>query len=423
MTHYSNGIKTNSGFTLVEMLIAMFLFVIIMAVASQAFNQIISTASQWTKREETSIEGAIGLEMFRHDLEQMGFGLPWGWSVRNADGDLSDSQIKYYESGDTTGKLLNDSDNSGTATSGAIPRAFVGLAGIGAFSSDYIALKGTTVGRDQASQRWASIPFNNISTSTGYLSQPATQTFSDPLQAGDTVIAVNTNFNNADKDHRLLIGSTTSEFTRPFSSTMSDSADQPFLPVSDQDTVMLYGVGGDRMPFNRADYFISNTSVPSFCAENTGVLYKASVDHGAGGPYVMLPILDCVADMKVVVGWDSSDTITGGASIYSSLPKVAGGTPDYFVGGSDPGLSGYFSSAKNIRERLKIVKVYILAQDGKRDANYQGPTSMVVGASPSEAGALPIVSNTYTFTAEQRKYRWKLYRLVIQPKNLLSNQK
>lgn len=416
-------IKSNIGFTLIEMLVAMFLFSVVMAIAAQAFNMIISKSSVWVKNEESNIEGVIGLEMFRHDLEQMGFGLPWGWSVVSVDGELADSEIKYFESGDTIGKLLNDSDNSGSATSGAIPRAFVGLAGKGVFSSDYIALKGTTVGSDQVSQRWAYIPFHNISTSSGYLSQPATQTFSNPLQVGDTIIAINNNFNTIDKDHKLLIGSTTSEFTRPFSTTMAETEDVPFLPVSDQDTVMLYGVGGDRMPFNRADYFISSSSVPTFCAENTGVLYKATVDHSSGGPYVSLPLLDCVADMKVVVGWDSSDTITGGASIYSSLPKVSGGTPDYFVGGTDPGLSGYFSSAKNIRERLKIVKIYILAQEGKRDTSYQGPATLVVGADSAEVGSLPSASNTYTFTTAQRQYRWKVYRVVIRPKNLVSNQK
>ena len=434
--HNSKLIKSDTGFTLIELLIAMFLFVIIMAVASQAFNTIISTSAKWVKTEESNIEGIIGLEMFRHDLEQMGFGLPWGWSKASADGELVDTSILYYESGNSIGKLLNDSDNSGTATTGAVPRAFVGLAGKGAFSSDYIALKGTTVGRSQSAQRWAYVPYHNFNTSgTVYVSRPATETFSNPPQEKDTVIAINTNFNNADNDHKLLIGSSTGEFTRPFSLTMSEDEDKPFLPVSDQDTVMLYGVAGegdgDRMPFNRADYFIGNSETPTFCAENTGVLYKATVDHSSGGPYTSLPILDCVADMKVVVGWDTSDTALEGARIYSSLPKVAGGTPDYFVSGDSStvtsehiaSVTSYFSSAKDVRERLKLIKIYLLVQEGKRDSNYQSPATIVVGGNSSEAGSLPTTSNTYTFTTAQRQFHWKVYRVIVRPRNLVSNQK
>ena len=44
-----------------------------------AFNTIITNSSKSSKIEESNIEGMIGLEMMRHDLEQMGFGLPWGF--------------------------------------------------------------------------------------------------------------------------------------------------------------------------------------------------------------------------------------------------------------------------------------------------------------------------------------------------------
>lgn len=409
---------SSKGFTLIELIIVMGLFIVVLVIAAQAFNLIISSTSKIVKSEESNIEGVIGLEMFRHDLEQAGFGLPWGWCVRSvASGDLVDAQIKYSEAVDATGALLNDGKNS--ATSGDVPRALVGLAGKGAFGSDYIALKGTTVGRDLTSQRWSYVPFHNISTSSGRVSQPITATFNNPLQAGDQVVAMNMNFNNTDKDHKLLVDPAGPQyFTINFSiSSISDN----YLPVSDQDTVMLYGVSGDRMPFNRADYFISTTATPAFCAENTGVLYKATVNH-ANGAYNYLPLIDCVADMKVVIGWDSSEGLTGGAAVYSTLPKTAGSTPDYIVG-ADPGVAAYFGSAQSVRERVKLIKIYILAQDGKRDSQYQAPASMVVGASLGESGNLPSSANTYTFTTAQRQYHWRLYRIVVQPKNLVSNQK
>lgn len=429
MRHIGFKIPARGGFTLIEVLVAMGVFIVILVIASQAFNTIITQSSKFSKMEETNIEGVIGLEVMRHDLEQIGYGLPWGFSTRSPalTGDLVDSTAIYSESADTVGAYLND--GTGSASSG-VPRAFVGL---GKGSSllptttfgDFIAFKGASIGRDKGAQRWTYVPYHNISTSSGRSSQPVSLPSSNTPRAGsDKVIAINSNFNEANKNRRLLIEPGSSDFF--FVTFSMSNITENYLPATDQDTVLLYGIDGSttpRMPFNRADYFISTASgtVPSFCAPGTGVLYKATVNHGTGsgaGEYTYLPILDCVADMRVVLGWDSDGS--GAVKTYSTLPTAVNGDPgaiwyDGSAGASASDIGAYLQSAEEIRKRLKTVKVYILAQDGKVDRNYTGSATMVVGDTTTS-------NNTYNFSAAQKNYRWKLYRIVARPKNLTSNQ-
>jgi hypothetical protein len=187
-----------------------------------------------------------------------------------------------------------------------------------------------------------------------------------------------------------------------------------------------------RMPFNRTDFFIGqnlgSNIVPPFCAERTGVLYKATVNHGSstGGAYNYIPLLDCVADLQVVLGWNSDPLTPAGATeiiqkassvnTYSSLSDVAGGAVTASPASAAGDIANWLINPKTLREQLKIVKVYILAQEGKRDAGYNAPATIDVGDLTANG-----FKKTYTFTTEQRKFRWKVYRIVVTPKNLISN--
>lgn len=432
--------RLQAGFTLLEVLVAMALFIVVLVIASKAFNRIVSQASSYSKMEESNIEGVIGLEVMRHDLAQIGFGLPWGFSKGNpaASGStppstIIDSTITYSESVDSVGLSLNDASNG-------VPRAFASYAGIGAFASDYIGLKGSTMGNSKTAQRWAYIPYHNFSSSSGRQSRPVSYSANN-LQTGDKVILINSNFNDStNKDHRLLVApNDDSSFYQNFSLTsMSDD----FLPTDDQETYMVYGMDTvtPRMPFNRADFFIqvpggvastdgsTDGTLPPFCAPLTGVLYKATVNH-ANGRYNYIPLLDCVADMQVVLGWDwdpvNPTGTLGAVTAYSSLPvstlnTVAAVSP----ASANTLINTWLFDAKGLREHLKIIKVYILAQEGKFDPNYTTPsTSIAVGPlSISENGGLSPVK-TYTLSAAQTHYRWKLYRIVVRPGNLVSNQR
>jgi prepilin-type N-terminal cleavage/methylation domain-containing protein len=411
---------SQNGFTLLEVIIAMSLFIIVLVIASNAFNRIVTQSSIYSKMEETNIEGVVGLEIMRHDLGQMGFGLPWGFSQGNATPptDLVDSTITYSESVDTLGSSLNDAPNG-------VPRALASFAAIGAFSSDYISLKGTTLGSSEASQRWTYIPFHNYSA-TPRESRPVSFSSNNP-QASDRVIFINSNVNDiTNKDHRLIVyPSNPTKFSASFS-TDHNGIDSSYLPINDLNTSMVYGIDSNGsvdagMPFNRADYFIKTGNAPPFCEQNTtGVLYKATVNQGGGG-YTYIPLLDCVADMQVVLGWDTSDGgLVGAVDAYSSLPKQSDGTVTATPSGASGSIQGWLTNAQGIREHLKVVKVYILAQEGKRDTSYKSPITNITVGDLSANGFR--TKADYVLSTAQQQYRWKLYRIVVSPRNLVSNQ-
>ena len=82
---------TNKGFTLIELVVVMAVFVVIIMITGDAFNTILKQTNKLSKSEESNIEGVIGLEMMRHDLEQAGFGLPQSYN--------STTPISYKEAG------------------------------------------------------------------------------------------------------------------------------------------------------------------------------------------------------------------------------------------------------------------------------------------------------------------------------------
>ena len=148
------------GFTLIEMVITMALFVIIIMIISTAFDMILAQTKKLMRSEESNIEGVIGLETLRHDLQQGGFGLP----------DLFPAAPpQYLEAANAPSDSYND------APSG-VPRPFVSgnnLAGVSETSSgstynildgsDYLAIKGTSVGRQSTSQRWTYLRYSSAS--------------------------------------------------------------------------------------------------------------------------------------------------------------------------------------------------------------------------------------------------------------------
>lgn len=396
MTKRTQYVPGNQGFTLVELIVTMAVFIMVLIIAASAFNTIVTNASKYSKSEESNIEGMIGLEMMRHDLEQMGFGLPWAFG----------GALTYDETNPLD--TLDDAPNG-------VPRPFVGYDNS---SSARIGVKASSIGTSKTSQRWTYIGFENYSGSPRE-SRPVDMGASTP-KTGDKVIALLTSFNNYTTASLRLSGTSYS-----FDYANTQPADNNFRPQGDQDTLFLYGIASSnlRMPFNRADFYVNSPAgaLPPFCAPGTKVLYKATLNHGDGS-YIPIPLLDCVASMQVVVGWSpnaGTDSIQDSITTYSSLPAI--GTGDVRASGpiAATDIKDWFNDPKRIREQMKLVKVYILAQEGKRDMGYTFPSpSMVVGGDGEVS-----LTRTHTFTAEQRHYRWKLYRIIVKPKNLVSNQR
>lgn len=387
-----------SGFTLVELIVAMAVFIFVIIIASDAFNTILSQSGKLMREEESSIEGIIGLEILRHDLEQAGFGLPW---------DFGDTAFNYTEAVETVPKSFNDS-----TTTTKVPRPLTLGNNLDSASgmvegSDYLVIRGTTLGRSQASQRWTYLTYSSAK-------KPPRSWPSGNIPNGAGVIMLRRTFNESAVTHQLVHSGDT--FAQAFSAAGFDAS--AFNPLVPQEAFYLYGVdlvdpsktnAGLRMPFNRADYYVKKPDpAVAGCQEKTGTLYKATVNH-ADGKLNSIPLLDCVADMQVMLGWDMNGDGTVDTWSGADNSSVAG------VGSAAQVNSALTESATQ-RAQLRMVKVYVLAQEGRKDPSYKVENPKIV-VGDKYAGEKD-QTHEYTLTGDQLNYRWKVYRVVVRPKNL-----
>lgn len=179
-------------------------------------------------------------------------------------------------------------------------------------------------------------------------------------------------------------------------------------PHANGDTFEVYGVNPNTnllMPFNRADYYVKRptTNMPTVCANNTGILYKSTIIHSNGELTAGMPLLDCVADMQVVYGLDNDNT--GRVNQHFNAPANISPV-----------------TAADIRSQLREIRVYILAQEGKKDLSYNYP-SQTIDVGESFDGGTTIMGRHFDLKTligdDYKYYRWKVYTIVVRPKNLI----
>jgi prepilin-type N-terminal cleavage/methylation domain-containing protein len=370
--------KREAGFTLIELLITMVIFVLVLSAGSQIFTGLLTQFKQQSKIAETNIEGIVGLEILKQDIEHAGYGLPW----------VIPTGVTYSEASSSPASTYNDASNP--------PRAVISGNGTGFNGSDYLVIKAINVATNDTSQKWTTLQ----------ASSPYVRTWtpsSENLAADDSVIVLNpgTEINS----RTLVVDGTT------FSTTYNNVTSSPWPPSDVTEARIVYGIDNTslRMPFNRADYFVrrfdgsGNNITPQRCAPNTGVLEKATVKQSGGG-LTYLPLLDCAAEMQVDF-W--LDTDADGNINWPPSDDISGLT------------------AQQIREQVKEVRVYIVAHEGQRDVNYDfsmNNTREALSALETLSGN----SRTITFVnlktllgdPEYKHYRWKLYTIVVKPNNL-----
>jgi prepilin-type N-terminal cleavage/methylation domain-containing protein len=402
-------IKREAGFTLVELLITMVVFVFFIAAASQVFTGLLTQFKQQSKIAETNIEGIVGLEILRQDLEHAGYGLPW----------VIPAAVSYSEA--SAG--YNDSPSNP-------PRAILSGNGAGFNgSSDELIIKATNVARNNACQKSTLVNSNNQVRE--WRLPDGNFDNQNRLETNDRVLVISP---GTSTNERLLVVKNNGTFYTTYQrGTNPDSlGDADFAPSAATEVNIVYGISperssGDppetitpRMPFNRADYYISTSSPPSRCAPNTGVFSKNVISHANGSRADNLPLLDCVADMQVAFGVDTDATPDGQINCYTN------------------DLANVFATvtAQNIRERVKEVRVYILSHEGQYDRDFTFdlnsrnaglnpaigcPTCIRVGEglplAVCEGGIAGRDFNLSTITNWQN-YRWKLYTMVVKPNNL-----
>jgi len=350
--------RRNYGFSILELVIALAIVMLVLAAATTFF---ISTVRQYkiqTKIVETNVEGVLGLELLRQDLESLGFGLPWdGVTVGQ---DKSAAPLNAISGSPVPVVSLNN------PTSGTVNK------------SDYIVIRSTRVGTGSAAGKWTTLQAGGGTRSWN--------SNEEDLGPNDLVIVLSPTLN-----HRTLITPTAGVLFTPAALASYAPADN--LTV----TNIVYGVDNIstspslRFPWNRADYHIDNTLLqrPQRCAPNTGTLVKQVVSQADGTLTAPLPLLDCVADMEVIYGRDTDGNPSTALVWDDDISDLA---------------------ADAVRSQLKEVRVYILAQEGQRDDSYRTPTDNIsVGSS---------VLWEDVDVSGYRNYRWKVYTIVVKPRSL-----
>ncbi|RII27216.1 MAG: pilus assembly protein PilW [Geobacter sp.] len=395
-------IRDQRGFTLIEMLIVMGIFMVVILITSKSFEIVLNHAGQQGKSAQSQIEGIVGLEMLRADLEQAGFGLPWAFTEAPASSAYtevnvgSNEPVEFPTSIDSAMFFNNSPASPPCAIQNGSTSFNLDSAGIGA---QYLVIKSTVIGLDPSAKKWTTKSYTD-SAST----QPTIWNQDDrDLGDNDRVILIKTTFtDNIPKQQLMVKGG---EYSTTFSKYSSMST-----PHTQGDVFHIYGIDKPaasklRMPFNRADYYIKRpANIPLTCAPNTGILYKAVASHADGSLSPEMPLLDCVADMQVVYGLDTN--ASGVINLHQTTPPEKG---------------TYLDQAESIRSQVKEIRLYILAQEGKRDRTYSFPSETItVGEKLSETTTLGRDFNLKDRIGDDYKnYRWKVYTIVVRPKNLI----
>lgn len=422
------------GFTLVELLITMVVFVFVLAAASQVFTGLLTQFKQQSKITETNIEGIVGLEMMRRDIESAGYGLPWniiGVTDTDADGNFWEHLPNYNEAAAAQAATFNDAtfDIDGDGNDGEAPRAVVSgnnmtYAGSNNIfdGSDYLVIKAVNVATSAASSKWTHLRAGNAKRQ--WATPPGPDDFCTPSHPScptidERVIVLAP----ADAARQALVVLGSGAWSNTYANTAA------FSPGATE-TRFIYGVDPDtnlRMPFNRADYYIlkfdtsGDDIVPARCAPNTGILRKAIVNQGAGTfAGGTLPLIDCVADMQMVLGLDMNANGTIGTYTNGTTAADAPGETE---SAAIADVTATLNNAALIRQRVREVRVYILAHEGQRDPNFTfsgfttGSCATCVRVGLSAALGRDFEFSTSGITNWQN-YRWKVYSLVVKPNNL-----
>lgn len=402
------GMLGNSrGYTLTEMVLVLAIFMIVMGVTSRGFDTALSQVGQQAKRMETDIGSVVGLEHMRSDLQNAGYGLPWafpsspsvaGYTEVTLADDTLPMGASFWPAG-VNPRSFND------APSG-VPRAVLSTNtnfnlrnGVG---SRYLVVKSLTVLPSPVATKWVTIGYSDSDRTRPTWN--GERDF-DPAESSSERLMVLRNVFVDGIPSRQLQLTPAGGFSANFHNFTTLT-----LPHSSGDMFQVYGLDESssvRMPFNRADYYVNRPATPPpSCAPNTGILYKAVLNHGSAG-FTQIPLLDCVADMQVVYG-----TGPAGSSVVNNHQITP---PD-----DGSGTGAVVGTAKEIREQLKEIRVYILAHVGKKDASYQYPATTVdVG----ESFGGPLLGRNFDLAAQiggdWRNYRWKLYTIVVRPQNLI----
>lgn len=383
---------------MVELIVVMGLFLVIIMISNSAFDKILSGAKQQMASSESNIQGIVGLEMMRWDLENAGYGLPWQLGFTATFEESTQAADSLAEGIDPTD--FNDNNLSADIDSNRVPRAIQSGTASGAADwengRDYIVIKSAAAGIAAAAKKWAyveGIDPDGVIKETG----------SDDLLEKDRVITL-------EARTRSLIAADAANFSYAVPPRTGGNFVPPvaYQPKQDTDVYLVYGIESWndttstlRVPYNRVDYYIkrpaANADISARCAPGTGILYKGNLNH-SDGKVSQYPLYDCVADMQVVYGLDTNGD--GGVDFHGDQDVLQ------------------VMSAKTIRTQLKEMRVYILTHEGQKDRLFKYGSGPNIQVGTAGQGRVYDVSKLQNIGDSWKNYRWKIYTLVVAPNNI-----
>ena len=423
------SINNDSGFTLLELVIVMTIFLVIIMVTTSSFDKIVYQTSQLKKTSETNIEGIVGLESMRRDLASAGYGLPWAFSQGISYAEAQSDLTPGFSVDGIDPHSLNDAPSavpraiisgSSSATSKMIDATGIELTNPG---TDYFSIKSVNVSLADCARKWRFVSYSaSGSTNLSYITQSVNS--DENFVTNDSLITLVDSTSTGSVRSLAMMGASAFSYKyagitppqavyQPGSKMVRSSDNASITP----DLYTVYGVNNlgssdnIAMPFNRVDYFVKRpvTDMPSYCNKGTGVLFKAIVNNTTGsngGKYLtQIPLLDCVGDMQVVYELDTSGTAKSGAVSYTDTLTSM--------------------DAQAIREQVRTIRVYLLAHEGKKDRNFSYPytnaASVITVGDPNMGNLGRVFSKTTMdsyFGTDWINYRWKVYTIAVSPKNL-----
>jgi hypothetical protein len=380
MTKIVPLLKKNDGFSLLELILTMTLVMIVLTMNTDTFSMIMRQSRQQAQVANAGMNRIIGFEVLRTDVEMAGYGLPW----------TLPAGTNYAEA--TAASTYNDSP------SGA-PHAIMSGDNAGYNGSDYLVVKGSAVGSSDTAQKWSFV----INDGTAAAPKAKLWTVPSDLKTGERVIAIWANTTGTFDKQLVLNGASVFGTVADATGTLPAG----LKPWTQSEWFLVYAIDPNtdlRMPFNRADYYVARpANMPQGCAPNTGILYKAPVSHADGSLANPIPLLDCVADMQVAFVLDTN----GDGVVDYTFTTDNAPTND---------ISGL--TAKQVRDQVKEVRIYVLSHEGTTDQGFTyGNNTVRVGETTPNTGRDFNLSTT--IGAGWQNYRWKVDTLVLAPKNIL----
>ncbi len=362
-------LRTFRGVTLIELMVVLTIFSVVMAGLYSSYSVQMKAGVREYRLAESEMEFQIGKMVLERDLAMAGYGI---------------------------------ADDYSAVTPSFSPR----VADAADADPDTLTITGTALGRDsRATQAWSYTMISSAATASNYypfaLPASAFQDARENLRPNDVVIYMNPTTRTFLASSVGANSITGKSWLFPFPPSGMNSRPDP-LDLG----VVVYGLQTQPTgtatyagnPYYTVKYFLGGTR-PSYCEPSTLNLLR-SEDRQTPGTDPGQPLFNCVLDFQVAFGID----------------KTEDGLIDCWDNGGQTEAAGYLIDV--LRARLKQIKVYILVQQGKMDPNYTSPNTIRVGDASLTSCTGTGVGRTFTFTAAQKNYRWKVLALSVTPRNI-----